>query len=184
MYLNVTTYLKCVIPKYLYMLLMDVWEIELTTSRHVCIQLLQYLKNHSFMLVDYLIDIVIIDTPGKKLRFQIFYLLSSVKYNTRYRIRILTNELIPIASITGIYKCANWAEREIWDMYGILIMNHPDLRRLLTDYGFKGFPLRKDFPLTGFYEIIYDDMTKKLIEIPVSLAQEYRFFEFNNPWKK
>jgi NADH:ubiquinone oxidoreductase subunit C len=183
-YWNVTFYLKHVLPKYLYMLLIDAWEVEITTSRQSCVLLLQYLKNHSLLLLDYLIDIIVVDTPGKKLRFQIIYLLCSVKFNTRFRVRIFTNELIPVQSITSIYKFANWAEREIWDMFGILIMDHPDLRRLLTDYGFKGFPLRKDFPLTGFYEIIYDDITKKLIETPVSLAQEYRFFEFNNPWKK
>lgn len=183
-YWNVTLYLKCVLPKYLYMLSMDVWEVEITTSRQSCIPLLQYLKYHSFILLDYLVDIVVVDTPGKKLRFQIFYLVCSLRFNTRFRIRIFTNELIPIHSITSVYKFSNWAEREVWDMFGILILGHPDLRRLLTDYGFKGFPLRKDFPLTGFYEIIYDDTTKKIIEVPVSLAQEYRFFEFNNPWKR
>lgn len=181
---HLVNYMYQVLPRYLYLLLLDVWELELTTSRQSCLKLLQYLKNHSIFLLDYLIDIIVIDTPGKPLRFQIVYLISSLKYNTRYRVRIFTNELLPIQSICSIYKFANWPEREIWDMFGILIIKHPDLRRLLTDYGFRGFPLRKDFPLTGFYEIYYDDTKKRIIENPVCLAQEYRTFEFNNPWKR
>lgn len=183
-YFIVTWYLKNALPKYVYLLLIDLWDVEITTTRQSCLKLLHFLKSHSVFLLDTLIDIVVIDTPGKKLRFQVIYLLSSLKYNIRFRIRIFTNELIPIFSITFVYKFANWPEREIWDLYGILIMQHPDLRRLLTDYGFKGFPLRKDFPLTGFYEIIYNDTTKRLNEMPVSLAQEFRFFEFRNPWRK
>jgi NADH-quinone oxidoreductase subunit C len=104
-------------------------------------------------------------------------------HNQRVRIKVSTDGLLPLSSVTGIYACANWYEREIWDMMGIPFADHPDLRRLLTDYNFEGHPLRKDFPLTGFYEVRYDENAKRVVYDPVSLPQDYRSFDFLSPWE-
>lgn len=116
-------------------------------------------------------------------RFSIVYELLSLKYKTRLRLKIFLNEMSLITSVTKIFINANWWEREIWDMFGIWFINHPDLRRILTDYGFDGFPLRKDFPLVGYYEIFYDLKKKRILSVPVELAQEYRTFLFENTWR-
>ncbi len=129
-------------------------------------------------------DYTAIDFPGKSLRFEIVLLLLSSSWNSRLKIRLFTNELMSLLTITHLYKIAFWQEREIWDMFGVLFQNHSDLRRILTDYGFLGHPLRKDFPLTGFLEIFFDDFKRNIITAPVSLAQEYRFYIFKNPWMK
>lgn len=115
-------------------------------------------------------------------RFAIVYELLSLKYNTRIRVKIYLNEISTIMSITKIFINANWWEREVWDMFGIWFKNHPDLRRILTDYGFDGFPLRKDFPLVGYYEIIYNSKKKRVLSVPIELSQEYRNFIFENNW--
>jgi NADH dehydrogenase (ubiquinone) Fe-S protein 3 len=180
-YLNIYFY-GVVLTKYIYLLLIDLFEIEILTSREFFFKLVYYLKYSLFSLMNQLIDIIVIDIPGKKLRFKIIYLFMSIQYNTRYKISIYTNELIPLSSLTKLYSFANWPEREIWDLFGILIMDHPDLRRLLTDYGFSSFPLRKDYPLSGYFELYYDDNKKKILKTPVSLIQEYRVFTFKNPW--
>jgi NADH-quinone oxidoreductase subunit C len=104
-------------------------------------------------------------------------------HNQRIRIKVSTDGTVPLSSVTGIYACANWYEREVWDMMGIPFADHPDLRRLLTDYNFEGHPLRKDFPLTGFYEVRYDEEAKRVVYGPVSLPQDYRSFDFLSPWE-
>tara|TARA_B000000532_G_scaffold135868_1_gene109100 strand:+ start:89 stop:688 length:600 start_codon:yes stop_codon:yes gene_type:complete len=130
-----------------------------------------------------LIDILAVDFPGEEDRFKIYYLLLSHENNIRIKIvsQIQIDSKVP--SITKIYPSANWMEREVFDMYGIKFKNHPDLRRILTDYNFKGFPLRKDFPLTGFNEVRYSEKDKKVIYEPVKLEQNYRNFDFNSPWE-
>ena len=141
-----------------------------------------FLKNDSLHQYKHLIDIVAIDQPGKNYRFTLIYCLLSTTFNQRIQVGIQTNELKSISSITTIYKNANWAEREIWDLYGIKFLNHPDLRRILTDYGFEGFPFRKDFPLSGYKEVMYSDTLKSIKYDKIELTQAYRNFKYFNPW--
>jgi NADH:ubiquinone oxidoreductase subunit C len=108
----------------------------------------------------------------------------SISYNARIRIKTCIDEITPITSVTELYSSAGWWEREVWDMFGIFFSNHPDLRRILTDYGFQGHPLRKDFPLTGFVEVRYDDSEKRVINEPVEITQEFRYFDFSSPWEQ
>jgi len=142
-----------------------------------------FLRDHESCFFKLLTDILVIDYPERDKRFTIVYCLLSLKYNTRLFARVQVDELVVIPSITSIYKCACWMEREAWDMNGIFFENHPDLRRLLTDYGFEGHPLKKDFPLTGYVEVRYDDSQKRVIYESVEMAQEYRVFNFENSWK-
>jgi len=129
------------------------------------------------------IDMCGVDYPARARRFDVVYHLMSPTLNQRIRVKAQTDEDTPVPSITGIFPGANWFEREAYDMYGILFTGHPDLRRLLTDYGFEGHPLRKDFPLTGFVEVRYDDETKRVVYEPVHLRQEFRDFDFESPWE-
>ncbi|MBY0531217.1 MAG: NADH-quinone oxidoreductase subunit C [Xanthobacteraceae bacterium] len=130
-----------------------------------------------------IIDVCGVDYPTREKRFDVVYHLLSPKKNVRVRVRVQTDEQTPVPSITGIFPGANWFEREAYDLYGILFTGHPELRRLLTDYGFEGYPLRKDFPLTGFVEVRWDDEVKRVVYEPVRLAQEFRNFDFLSPWE-
>lgn len=127
-------------------------------------------------------DICVSDYPEQVKRFEISYNLLSVKYNTRLFIKTKTDSYI--SSLTNIFNSAGWIERECWDMFGVFFINHPDLRRILTDYGFEGFPLRKDFPLTGYVEVRYDDEKANIVYEPLEMTQEYRLFNFTSPWEK
>jgi NADH-quinone oxidoreductase subunit C len=129
------------------------------------------------------IDLTAIDWPGRERRFDVVYHLLSPKHNRRIRIKVETDETTPVPSVVEVYPGANWFEREAYDLYGILFTGHPDMRRLLTDYGFEGHPLRKDFPLTGFVEVRYDDEQKRVVYDKVRLAQEFRSFDFLSPWE-
>jgi NADH-quinone oxidoreductase subunit C len=129
------------------------------------------------------IDITAVDWPNREPRFDVVYHLLSPKQNQRIRIKVATDEATPVPSIIGVFPGADWFERETFDLYGILFTGHPDLRRILTDYGFEGHPLRKDFPLTGFVEVRYDDDLKRVVYDPVRLAQEFRNFDFLSPWE-
>tara|TARA_Y100000590_G_scaffold448680_1_gene585720 strand:- start:188 stop:784 length:597 start_codon:yes stop_codon:yes gene_type:complete len=142
-----------------------------------------YLKTNDKCRFKQLIDITAVDYPEKNERFKIVYFLLSHENNLRIQINININEKVKVPSITKIFPSANWMEREVFDMYGIIFENHPDLRRILTDYGFEGYPLRKDFPLTGNYEVRYSEDKKKVISEPVNLEQEYRNFDFDSPWE-
>ena len=130
-----------------------------------------------------LIDICGVDWPGREDRFDVVYHLLSPRLNQRIRVKIQANETDPVESAIVVFPAANWFEREAYDMYGILFSGHPDLRRLLTDYGFQGHPLRKDFPLTGHVEVRYDDEAKRVVYEPVRLTQEFRNFDFESPWE-
>lgn len=130
-----------------------------------------------------MIDVCGVDYPGRPQRFDVVYHLLSPKQNLRIRVKIEADERTPVPSVTGIWPGADWFEREAYDMYGILFSDHPDLRRLLTDYGFEGYPLRKDFPLTGYVEVRYDDERKRVVYEPVKLNQEFRNFDFLSPWE-
>jgi NADH/F420H2 dehydrogenase subunit C len=137
------------------------------------------LRNNSLIQLKVLNDVCVIDYPEKVDRFELNYNLSSIKYNFRLFIKSYTSAYAP--SLSNIFNSANWIERECWDMFGIFFTNHPDLRRILTDYGFDGFPLRKDFPLTGYIEIRYDDEKANIVYEPLELSQEYRLFNFTSP---
>ena len=142
-----------------------------------------FLKTHDKCRFKQLIDITAVDYPEKEKRFKIVYLLLSHENNLRIIININIDEKTAVPSITKIFPSANWMEREVFDMYGVSFKDHPDLRRILTDYGFEGHPLRKDFPLTGHTEVRYSEKHKKVISEPVKLDQEYRNFDFESPWE-
>lgn len=144
--------------------------------------LIFFLKNHSQSLYTQVIDISAIDSIERKNRFEVFYSLLSMTYNNRITVTTSIPEGVVLDSIVSIFPAANWYEREVWDMFGIFFKNHPDLRRILTDYGFKGHPLRKDFPMTGYVEVRYDDFSKRILYEDVSLTQEYRIFTLDNSW--
>ena len=157
-------------------ILIEVKEIDLIES-------LQFLKLSDACKFRQLIDIAAVDYPENEKRFQLVYLLLSHENNLRIKLAINFDLNTIISSITKIFPSANWMEREVFDMYGIKFKNHPDLRRILTDYNFKGHPLRKDFPLTGFNEVRYSEKEKKVIYEPVKLEQNYRNFDFESPWE-
>ena len=147
------------------------------------IDTVQFLKSNERCKFKQLIDIAGVDYPENEKRFELVYLFLSHEHNLRIKVLIKFQINQPINSLTKIFPSANWMEREVFDMYGIKFKNHPDLRRILTDYGFKGHPLRKDFPLTGFNEVRYSEKEKKVIYEPVKLEQNYRNFDFSSPWE-
>ena len=130
-----------------------------------------------------IIDVTAVDWPGREQRFDVVYHLLSPRMNKRVRVKIMTDEATPVASLVDVYSGSNWYERETYDLYGVLFTGHPDMRRILTDYGFEGHPLRKDFPLTGFVEVRWDDEQKRVLYDKVKLNQEFRTFDFMSPWE-
>lgn len=144
---------------------------------------LETLQQHSTTQFKMLVDLTAVDYPSRSSRFEVVYHLLSLQQNQRIRVKVKSAETTPIDSVTHLFPSANWFERETWDMFGICFLNHPDLRRILTDYGFEGHPLRKDFPLSGYLEFKYDDSKKRVIAEPVELAQQFRKFEFRSPWE-
>lgn len=159
-------------------------ELSINIPFNKLVPILFFLKNHTNCQYKILSDLCAVDYINKKERFNIIYNLLSIRFNTRIRVKISINELQPINSIISVYKAASWWERETWDMFGIFFSHHPDLRRILTDYGFEGHPLRKDFPLSGFLEVYYNELKKRVVYEPINLSQQYRLFEFNSPWNK
>jgi len=158
-------------------------ELSLTVHRDNIVEVLKLLRddvNTQFKLV---MDICGVDYPESEERFCVVYNLLSLPHNLRLRIKVWTSEAVPVPSVTSVYSAANWWEREAWDLYGIYFTNHPDFRRILTDYGFEGHPLRKDFPLTGYVELRYDDEQKRVVYEPVKLTQDFRSFDFLSPWE-
>ena len=158
-------------------------ELLIEISDSDLIEVVQFLKTNEKCKFRQLIDIAGVDFPDEEKRFKLIYLFLSHEYNQRIKLsfNFEVNQLIN--SITKIFPSANWMEREVFDMYGVKFKNHPDLRRILTDYGFKGHPLRKDFPLTGFNEVRYSEKEKKVVYEPVKLEQNYRNFDFESPWE-
>ncbi|XP_064398539.1 NADH dehydrogenase [ubiquinone] iron-sulfur protein 3, mitochondrial-like [Halichondria panicea] len=159
-------------------------ELELLIHPEGVIPVLTFLRDHQNAQFRQLIDLTAIDVPKRVYRFEVVYNLLSVVYNSRIRVRTYADELTPIESVTGLFNAANWLEREVWDMYGVFFSNHPDLRRLLTDYGFEGHPLRKDFPLSGYVEVRYDDELKRVVCEPIEMTQEFRKFDLSSPWEQ
>lgn len=158
-------------------------ELTLTADAVHIVPLLTYLRDDAKCQFEILIDICGVDYPEREKRFDVVYHLLSPRLNQRIRLKIMTDETTPVASVNDVFPAANWYEREAYDMYGIRFSNHPDLRRLLTDYGFQGYPLRKDFPLTGYVEVRYDDDQKRVVYEPVKLNQDFRNFDFESPWE-
>jgi NADH-quinone oxidoreductase subunit C len=158
-------------------------ELTLTVEREQIARILRFLRDDGRCRFEVLIDICGVDYPERPRRFDVVYHLLSPRLNQRIRVKLETDEVTPVASSVEIFAAANWFEREAYDMFGILFSGHPDLRRLLTDYGFQGFPLRKDFPLTGYMEVRYDDEKKRVVYEPVKLTQEFRNFDFESPWE-
>ncbi len=158
-------------------------EQTLTVALEDIVEVLTYLRDDPKCQFEILIDLAGVDYPERAKRFDVVYHLLSPRLNQRIRVKVSTNETTPVASVNDVFPAANWYEREAYDMYGIRFTGHPDLRRLLTDYGFQGYPLRKDFPLTGYTEVRYDDDQKRVVYEPVKLNQDFRNFDFESPWE-
>ena len=158
-------------------------ELTLRVSTEKISDTLKFLRDDQNCQFAVLIDICGVDFPEREKRFDVVYHLLSPRLNQRIRVKLSTDDATPVASVIGVFPAANWYEREAYDMFGILFSGHPDLRRLLTDYGFQGYPLRKDFPLTGYKEVRYDDEQKRVVYEPVKLGQEFRSFDFESPWE-
>ncbi len=160
-----------------------VGELNVTVRRENIAGVLKRLRDDSNCQLSQLIDLCGVDYPEREKRFDVVYHLLSLRQNHRVRVKVAAGEGEPVPSVISVFSAAGWFERETWDMYGILFSEHPDLRRILTDYGFEGHPLRKDFPLTGYVEVRYDDDQKRVVYEPVRLTQEFRSFDFLSPWE-
>jgi len=158
-------------------------ELTLSARASEIVSVLRFLRDDARSLFWCLIDITAVDWPSRERRFDVVYHLLSPKHNARIRVKIEIDETTPVSSVIEVFPNADWYEREIYDLYGVVFTGHPDLRRILTDYGFEGHPLRKDFPLTGFVEVRYDDELKRVVYEPVRLTQEFRNFDFLSPWE-
>ncbi|MBL4538917.1 NADH-quinone oxidoreductase subunit C [Oceanicaulis alexandrii] len=158
-------------------------ELTLTIHRDRVVKVLRFLRDDALCRFTTLIDICGVDWPSRADRFDVVYHLLSMHLNQRIRVVLSTDEDTAVDSVVELFPAANWNEREAFDMYGILFDHHPDLRRILTDYGFHGHPLRKDFPLSGFNQVVYDDEQKRVVYEPVELVQDYRDFDFLSPWE-
>ena len=158
-------------------------ELMATVKRDSIRRVLTFLRDDPKCLFTMLVDICGVDYPDRAERFDVVYNLLSLKHNLRIRLKVATDEETPVPSAVSIYSAAGWFERETWDLYGVYFADHPDLRRLLTDYGFEGHPMRKDFPLTGYVELRYDETQKRVVYEPVRLKQEFRSFDFLSPWE-
>ena len=156
---------------------------KITVDSKSIFKVIKNLKDNEKLKFTQLLELTAVDYPDKPLRFNLVYILISIEYNCRIILTTYIGEDESIESITSLFPSANWYEREVWDLFGISFLNHPDLRRLLTDYGISGFPLRKDFPLSGNVEVRYDMTTKKVIYEPVKLTQDFRDFDFESPWE-
>lgn len=158
-------------------------ELVLNARTEAILRVLNFLRDDSNCCFKVLIDVCGVDYPGREKRFEVVYQLLSLNQNQRVRVKIEADEVTPVPSATALFSSAGWYERETWDLFGILFSGHPDLRRILTDYGFEGHPLRKDFPLTGYVEVRYDDEQRRVVYEPVNLPQEFRSFDFMSPWE-
>jgi len=158
-------------------------ELTIYAERDAIVSLLEFLARDQLCMFEMLIDVCGVDYPERSQRFEVVYHLLSMRMNQRIRVKISTDEETAVPTVTELHPTANWFEREAFDMYGVRFAGHPDLRRILTDYGFEGYPLRKDFPLTGYTEVRYDDLEKRVVYEPVQLTQEYRNFDFLSPWE-
>lgn len=158
-------------------------ELTIAAEAAKIIEVVRFLRDDPRCLFVSFVDICGVDYPGREKRFDVVYHFLSPRHNARIRVKVETDEVTPVPSLIDVFPAANWFERETYDLYGVLFSGHPDLRRLLTDYGFEGHPLRKDFPLTGFVEVRYDEEQRRVVYEPVKLQQEFRSFDFLSPWE-
>jgi NADH-quinone oxidoreductase subunit C len=158
-------------------------ELAVTVRGANLVKVMTFLRDDSNCQFKQVMDICGVDYPGREQRFQVVYNMLSLKHNQRIRIKVDTDEETPVPSIVSLFSSTGWFEREVWDMFGVIFSDNPDLRRILTDYGFQGHPLRKDFPLTGYVEVRYDDDQKRVVYEPVKLTQDFRTFDFMSPWE-
>lgn len=158
-------------------------ELTLHVKRDGILDVLKFLRDDPVCAFKMLIDLCGADYPDRVERFDVIYNLLSISLNQRVRVKVTATETMPVPTATGLFNSANWFEREVWDMYGVYFDGHPDLRRILTDYGFDGHPQRKDFPLTGYVEVRYDEERKRVVYEPVKLTQDFRKFDFESPWE-
>jgi NADH-quinone oxidoreductase subunit C len=158
-------------------------ELVVNVHRERIVRVLTFLRDDVNCQFKQLMDVCGVDHPEREERFDVVYNLLSLTHNQRIRVKLQTDARSPVPTVTGVFNSANWWERETWDLYGVYFRDHPDLRRILTDYGFEGHPLRKDFPLTGYVEVRYDDLEKRVVYEPVKLTQDFRSFDFLSPWE-
>ena len=158
-------------------------ELIIRARRDRIVKVLTFLRDDVNCRFQQLMDLCGVDYPEREKRFEVVYNLLSLTHNMRVRVKVETDEETPVPSVSGVFSAATWWEREAWDLFGIYFSDHPDLRRIMTDYGFDGHPLRKDFPLTGYVEVRYDDEQKRVVYEPVKLTQEFRTFDFLSPWE-
>lgn len=176
-------FLLKVMPKYIQQVNVARNELVVHVAPEGLIPTMTFLRDHTNAQYKQVVDICGVDYPTKPYRFEVVYNMLSHRFNARIRVKTYCDEVTPVPSVASLFATANWFEREAWDLYGIYFLNHPDLRRILTDYGFEGHPLRKDFPLTGFVEVRYDDELKRVVCEPLEMTQEFRRFDFNSPWE-
>lgn len=162
---------------------LKVGELCVVVATSAIVKVCRFVRDDPNCLFKMCVDICGVDHPDREPRFEVVYNLLSLKHNMRLRLKVLTDEDTPAPSVTGVWPTANWFEREVWDMFGVFFTDHPDLRRILTDYGFEGHPFRKDFPLTGHVEVRYDDEQRRVVYEPVRLRQDFRSFDFLSPWE-
>ena len=177
-------YLIRTFPKYIDKIEYTKKELVVSVTTEHLINLLQCLRDHTNCQYKILCDLCGVDFPNREKRFEVVYNLLSVRYNSRLRVKTYAGETTAVPSVTSLYSAAGWYEREVWDLYGVYFANHPDLRRILTDYGFEGHPMRKDFPLSGYVEVRYDDEQKRVVTEPLEMTQEFRTFNFTSPWEQ
>ncbi len=158
-------------------------ELSVVVAPGSLVKVAKFVRDDANCLFKMCSDICGVDYPEREQRFDVVYNLLSLKHNLRLRLKVRTDEETPVPSVAGVWPTADWFEREVWDLYGVFFSDHPDLRRILTDYGFEGHPLRKDFPLTGYVEVRYDDEQRRVVYEPVALTQEFRKFDFLSPWE-
>ncbi len=158
-------------------------ELMVWIDRAAVVKVMSFLRDDQNCQFKQLVDVTAVDYPDREERFEVVYNLLSHRHNQRLRVKLSTDETTPVASVVPVHNSAVWFEREAWDMYGVFFSDHPDLRRMLTDYGFEGHPLRKDFPLTGYVEVRYDETQKRVVYEPVQLTQDFRSFDFMSPWE-
>ena len=180
---DLKSYLGAALGKAILKSSLDKAELMLTVRRDAVREVLTFLRDDATCRFQQLVDICGADYPERDERFEVVYNLLSLNHNLRIRVKVLTSENEPVDTVADLFSTANWFEREVWDMYGVYFNNHPDLRRILTDYGFAGHPLRKDFPLTGFVEVRYDEEQKRVVYEPVKLTQDFRKFDYLSPWE-
>lgn len=181
--LRLAVYLKKCFPKGIQNIVVKNDRVTVYLEKEHLELFLRSVKTHSALRFAQLLDIWGVDYPARDKRFEVNYMLLSIKLNTRLIVKVSLNEDESVNSVTEIFSSAGWLEREVWDMYGVYFANNKDLRRILTDYGFEGYPLRKDFPLSGFVEVRYDDGEKRVLHEPIEMPQEFRLFNFANPWE-